>query len=94
MLCAVIVSPLKNLRLIITKENDQEREKPGETGLARVVEEGEGGKDGGSDQTRLCSVLEPPPQHLELGHLVRVELQQLKEVEEESGNEKLFSSQL
>ena len=71
----------------------RERE-PGETGLARVVEECEGGKDGRPDQPRLCSVLEPPPHHLQLGHLVRVELQQLKEVEEESGNEKLISSQL
>ena len=51
-------------------------------------------EDGGSDQPRLRPVLEPPPQHLQLGHLVRVELQQLKEVEEELGNEKLFSSQL
>ena len=68
--------------------------KPGQTWLARVVEEGKGGEDGGSDQPRLRSVLEAPPQHLQLGHLVRVELQQLKEVEEELGNEKLVSSQL
>ena len=59
-----------------------------------MVEEGKSGEDGGPDQPRLRSVLEAPPQHLQLGHLVRVELQQLKEVEEEFGNEKLFSSQL
>ena len=59
-----------------------------------MVEEGQGGKDGGPDQPRLCPVLETPALHLQLGHLVRVELQQLKEVEEKSGDEKLLSSQL
>ena len=67
---------------------------PCQTGLTRVVEQGEGWKDGGSDQPRLGSVFELPALHLQLGHLVRVELQQLKEVEEKSGDEKLLSSQV
>ena len=57
-----------------------------------MVEEGKGGKDGRSNQLRLGSVLEPPALHLQLSNLVRVELQQLKEVEYKSGNEKLVSS--
>ena len=73
---------------------DKHKIGPCQTGLTRVVEKGEGWKDGGSDQPRLGSVFELPALHLQLGDLVRVELQQLEEVEEESGNEKLFSSQL
>ena len=57
-----------------------------------MVEKSKGGKDGRSNQLRLGSVLEPPALHLQLSHLVRVELQQLKEVEYKSGNEKLVSS--
>ena len=59
---------------------------PCQTWLTRVVEKSEGWKDGGSDQPRLSSVFELPALHLQLGDLVRVELQQLEEVEEQLGD--------
>ena len=66
--------------------------RPCQTGLTRVVEKGEGWKDGGSDQPRLGSVFELPALHLQLGDLVRVELQQLEEVEEQLGDQKSISA--
>ena len=65
---------------------------PCQTWLTRVVEKGESWKDGGSDQPRLGSVFELPTLHLQLSDLVRVELQQLEEVEEQLGDKKLISA--
>ena len=87
------IAGMTKMRRII-RENKMGKHKVGpcQTGLTRVVEKGEGWKDGGSDQPRLGSVFELPALHLQLGHLVRVELQQLEEVEEQLGDQKLISA--
>ena len=69
------VAGMTKIRRII-RENKMDKHKVGpcQTGLTRVVEKGEGWKDGGSDQPRLGSVFELPALHLQLRDLVRVEL--------------------
>ena len=43
-----------------------------------VVEQGKSWVDGGANESRLCAFLTRLRHHLELGHLVRVELEHLK----------------
>ena len=59
------------------------------TGVAGVVEEGEGGVDSCPYEDRLGPLLAGLGDHLELSHLVSVELEQLQEVHEESADEDL-----
>ena len=43
-----------------------------------VVEQGKSWVDGGANESRLCAFLTRLRHHLELGHLVRVELEHLE----------------